>query len=62
LATDTRKAYFNALAADETARYMEKVKQAAEAGAELARRMAQVGNFNKLQHAREQVFYAGAAL
>jgi outer membrane protein TolC len=36
--------------------------QAAEASAELARRMAQVGNFNKLQQAREQVFYADAAL
>jgi hypothetical protein len=36
--------------------------QAAEAGAELARRMAQAGNFNKLQQAREQAFYADAAL
>jgi outer membrane protein TolC len=36
--------------------------QAAEAGAELARRMEQVGNFNKLQRPREQGFYADAAL
>ena len=36
--------------------------QAAEASAELARRMAAVGNFNKLQRAREQGFYADAAL
>jgi outer membrane protein TolC len=35
---------------------------AAEASAELARRMEQVGNFNKLQRAREQGFYADAAL
>jgi outer membrane protein TolC len=35
---------------------------AAQASAELARRMAQVGNFNKLQQAREQAFYADAAL
>jgi outer membrane protein TolC len=62
LASDTRKAYFNALAAEETARYMRQVKQAADAGAELARRMEQVGNFNKLQSAREQAFYANAAL
>jgi outer membrane protein TolC len=41
---------------------MRQVKQAAEASAELARRMAQVGNFNKLQQAREQGFYADAAL
>jgi hypothetical protein len=33
---------------------MRQVKQAAEASAELARRMEQVGNFNKLQRAREQ--------
>jgi outer membrane protein TolC len=36
--------------------------EAAEAGAELARRMAAIGNFNKLQLAREQSFYADAAL
>ncbi len=62
LAADTRKAYVNALAAEESVRYMQQVKQAAEASAELARRMAQVGNFNKLQRAREQGFYADAAL
>lgn len=61
LAADTRKAYYNALAAKETVRYMRQVKQAAEASAELARRMEQVGNFTKLQRAREQVFYADAA-
>ncbi len=61
LAADTRKAYYNAVAAEETVRYMRQVMQAAEASAELARRMEQVGNFNKLQRAREQVFYADAA-
>ena len=61
-AADTRKAYYNALAAEETVRYMRKVKQTADASAELARRMEQVGNFNKLQRAREQVFYADASL
>ena len=62
LAADTRKAYIRALAAEETVRYMRQVMQAAEASAELARRMQQVGNFNKLQRAREQGFYADAAL
>ena len=61
LAADTRKAYYNALAAEETVRYMRQVWQAAQASAELARRMEQVGNFNKLQRAREQVFDADAA-
>lgn len=62
LAADTRKAYFTAVAAGESVRYMRQVKQAADASAELARRMEQVGNFNKLQRAREQAFYANAAL
>jgi outer membrane protein TolC len=62
MAADTRKAYYTAVAAGETVRYMRQVMQAAEASAELARRMQQVGNFNKLQRAREQSFYADAAL
>jgi outer membrane protein TolC len=62
LAADTRKAWVLAVAAEESVRYSRQVMQAAEAGAELARRMAQVGTFNKLQQAREQGFYADAAL
>ena len=62
IAADTRKAYYMAVGAEEGVRYMRQVKQAAEASAELARRMAAVGNFNKLQQAREQGFYADAAL
>ena len=60
LAAEARKAYLNAVAAEETVRYMRQVQQVAEASAELARRMAQVGNFNKLQQMREQSFYADA--
>ncbi len=62
LAGETRKAYFNAVAADETVRYMRQTQQSAEAGAELGRRMAQAGNWSKLNQAREQSFYADAAL
>ena len=62
LAADTRKAYYLALAAEESVRYMRQVKQAAQASAELALRMLQVGNFNKLQQARQQVFEADAAI
>ncbi len=62
LAAETRKAWVNALAAEESVRYMRQVKEAAEASAELARRMEQVGNFNRLQRAREQGFFADAAL
>ncbi|OGA34806.1 MAG: RND transporter [Betaproteobacteria bacterium RIFCSPLOWO2_12_FULL_64_23] len=62
LAAETRKAYYAAIAADQTLSYMEQVRRTAEAGAELARRMAQVGNWSKFQQAREQSFYADAAL
>jgi len=62
LAADVRKAWVSALAAEESVRYTRQVKQAAEASAELARRMEQVGNFSKLQRAREQSFHADATL
>ena len=62
LASQTRKAYYLALAADQTAGYMRQVQATAQAGAELARRMAQAGNWNRLDQAREQRFYADAAL
>jgi outer membrane protein TolC len=58
VALDTRKAWFQAVAAQETAKYMVQVKESAEASAELARRMAGVGNFPKLTQVREQAFYA----
>lgn len=60
LAADTRRAYFNAVAAQQTMRYMEQVQSSAEAGAELARQLAKVGNLSRLDQAREQVFYADA--
>lgn len=59
-AADTRKAWIRAVAAGQTAQYMRDVKAAAEAGAELARRMARVGNWSKLQQAREQALLADA--
>ncbi|MCU6435072.1 TolC family protein [Undibacterium sp. Jales W-56] len=62
LAAETRKTYYLAVAADQTLLYMRQVKKAADAGAELARRLAQAGNYNKLQQAREQGFYADASL
>ena len=62
LAGETRKAYIQAVAAEEGVRYAHKVRDVAEASAELARRMATVGNWSRLQQAREQGFYADAAL
>lgn len=61
LASDTRRAYYSAIAAQESVKYFEQVKLAAEASAELAARMARIGNFNKLAQMREQLFYADAA-
>lgn len=58
VALDTRKAWFQAVAARETAKYRARVKETAETSAELARRMAEIGNFPKLTYAREQAFYA----
>jgi outer membrane protein TolC len=62
LASDTRKAWVIAVTANQTEQYMQQAMEAAEAGAELARRMAQVGNWSKLKQAREQSFYADTAL
>jgi outer membrane protein TolC len=58
VALDARKAWFAAVAAQETEKYLVQVKDSAEASAELARRMAAVGNWSKLNQAREQAFYA----
>jgi outer membrane protein TolC len=49
IASDTRRAYYAAVAAHEGVKYMDQVKDAAEASAELARRMAKAGNFSKLE-------------
>ena len=60
VATETRKSWFRAVAAEEFVRYRDQVKTAAEAGSELSQRMAKVGNVNWLDQMRQQVFYAEA--
>jgi outer membrane protein TolC len=57
-AAETRKAWIRAVAARQAAHYLRDAREAAEAGAELARRMARVGNWSKLQQAREQAMLA----
>ncbi len=59
-AAEARQAWVRAVAAQQAAAYAEQAKNAADASAELARRMQAVGNFSKLQRAREQAFYADA--
>lgn len=60
VAAEARHAYFGAVAAQELARYYERVREAAEAAADLARRMVEAGNFSRLAQMREQSFYADA--
>lgn len=60
LASDTRRAFFTAVAAEQTVVFMGQVLTAAEASAELAQLQAKVGNWSKLDRAREQAFYADA--
>ena len=58
--TQVRQAWVRAVGAQQSLQYAQQVNASAQASAELARRMQQVGNFNKLQRARQQVFYADA--
>lgn len=58
--TQIRQAWVNAVAAQQSLMYAKQVHDTAQASAELAKRMQQVGNFNKLDRARQQVFYVDA--
>ncbi len=60
LANTTRRAYFTAVAAAQSAAFAEQVRVAAEASADLAGRMSKVGNWSKLDEARERAFYQDA--
>ncbi|MFN4277788.1 MAG: TolC family protein [Ferrovibrio sp.] len=58
LAAQTKRAWYEAVAAEQTARYVAQVRESAEVQAELARRMRQAGNWSLLDYTREQLFYA----
>ena len=60
IALETRKAWVDALAAEESLRYWRQVNEAAKASAELAKRMSAAGNWGVREQAREQAFYADA--
>lgn len=53
LAADTRRAWLRAVAAEQALAANERMHEAAALGGELARRMAQVGNFSKMDQAKE---------
>ncbi|MEO5670547.1 MAG: TolC family protein, partial [Ramlibacter sp.] len=62
LAADARRAYFEAVAAQELVTFYRQVKETADVSNELAMRMLQAGNFNKLTQMREQAFHADATM
>jgi outer membrane protein TolC len=61
VAGQARRAYYRTISAQQAVHYAEQVQVAADASAELARRMAKAGNWGKLEQAREESFYADAA-
>ena len=61
LVGETRRAYFAAVAGQQSTEYFEQARLAAEAGAELAQKMAGAGNFSKLAQMQEQAFLADTA-
>lgn len=58
LAADVRRAYYQAVAANELVGLLTNAKSIAESTAQLAEKLGQTGALNKLDQAREQVFYA----
>jgi outer membrane protein TolC len=59
--SQVRQAWVRAVAAQQLLVYAEQVNESAQASAELAKRLQQVGNFTKLQRARQHAFFADAA-
>jgi len=58
LAADVRRTYYRAVAANELVGRLTDAKSTAESIAQLATKLGQTGSMNKLDQAREQVFYA----
>lgn len=58
VAAETRRNYYRAVAARELADFLGQANSAAETAAKLATRLGETGAMNKLDQAREQVFYA----
>jgi outer membrane protein TolC len=58
LAAEVRRSYYSAVAANELAALLSDAKSTAESTAKLAEKLGQTGALNKLDQAREQVFYA----
>ncbi len=60
--TAVRQAWTEAVAAQQLVGFAEQVRTSADASAEMGRRLEGVGNFSRLERARQQVFYADATM
>ena len=58
VAAEVRRAYFRAVAANDLVGLLTDAKTTAESTAQLAKQLGETGGMNKLDQAREQVFYA----
>jgi outer membrane protein TolC len=58
VAAEARRNYYRAVASRELAGFLDQAKSAAETATQLAKRLGETGAMNKLDQAREQVFYA----
>jgi outer membrane protein TolC len=58
VAHEARRAYYRAVGARELVRFLAESQSAAETANEFATRLGETGSMNKLDQAREQVFYA----
>lgn len=57
-AAEARRAYYRAVAAGDTVKFLEQSRASAEAVSELAKKLGQTGAMPKLDQAREHAFYA----
>ena len=55
---DVRRAWFRAVATQQAAAYIERIKESADTRVEFARRLRAAGNWSALDYMRQQVFYA----
>jgi outer membrane protein TolC len=58
VAADARRTYYQAVASQQIVAFLEEAQSAAQSASELMRRLGRTGAVNKLDQARDQVFYA----
>jgi outer membrane protein TolC len=58
IAVEAARSYYRAVAANETVRFLQEARAAAEAASDVAKQLGETGAMSKLDQAREHVFYA----